>query len=235
MCKKARYSILLDTNVLVRLMVDLDCEQNLCENLITRRLLCDCNLNANIIAPEDILKEVNKEVNRLIGRKGKYRKRVRKCREAIEFCLLSYVRPVAVGGRYARHKVSLQSHTNSMNKLENSPIFKFIQEDYKDILGEVRDRVDQTLINITILQASKYKKAGDGRVVLLSMDRVLCEKVHVLASKAQLTDYLVVPCLWMLKQTSPTSPCIDANYFMDCIRRCLNTNCFMECLLGGPT
>jgi hypothetical protein len=231
MCK-ARYSILLDTNVLVRLVEDLDCEQNLCENLITRRLLCDCNLNATIIVPKDILKEVNKEVNRLIGRKGKSKKRVRKCKEAIKFCLVGYVRPVAVGGRYVIHEVSLQSYENSASELEKHPVFKHIREDYGTILGKVKDRVDKTLINTTVLQASEYKKAGNGRVVLLSMDRVLCEKVHVLASKAQLTNYLVIPCLWMLEQTSP---CIDANYFMDCIRRCLNADCFMECLLGGPT
>jgi hypothetical protein len=119
-----------------------------------------------------------------------------------------------------------------MSELENHPVFMHIQEDYGTTLGEVGDQVDRTLINTTILQASKYKKAGDGKVVLLSMDRVLCEKAHVLASRAQLTDYLVVPCLWMLEQTSP---CIDANYFMDCIRRCLNADCFMECLLGGLT
>ena len=227
---KARCSILLDTNVLVRLVEDLDCEQNLCENLITKRLLCNCNLNANIIVPRELLKEVDKEVNRLIRRKEKSKRRVRKCRGAIEFCLLGYVKSVVVGGRYVIHKVSLQSYGNSTSELVKHPVFKHVREDYGTILGEVGDRVDQTLINTTILQASKYKKAGDGRVVLLSMDRVLCEKVHVLASKAQLTNYLVIPCLWMLEQTSP---CIDANYFMDCIRRCLNADCFMECLLGG--
>jgi len=225
---EARYSILLDTNVLVRLVEDLDCEQNLCENLITRRLLCNCNLDANIIVPKGLLKEVE----RLIKGRGKSKKRVRKCKEAIEFCLLRYARRVAVGDRYVEHKVSLQSYNNSRNELEESPIFEFIQEDYETILREVGDRVDQTLINITLLQASDYERTRDGKVVLLSMDRVLCERVHVLASRAQLTDYLVVPCLWMVEQTSP---CIDANYFMDCIKRCLNADCFVGCLLGGLT
>jgi nitrogen regulatory protein PII len=222
---KARYSILLDTNVLVRLIEDLDCGRNLCKdliNLIKRRLLCNCNLNASIIVPKGLLKEVNHLI------KGKEKS---ECRKVIKFCLLKYASLAAVGGR-RKHKIFLQSYENSRSELEDHPVFMHIQENYEITLGKVGDQVDRTLINIAILQASKYKKAGDGKVVLLSMDRVLCEKVHVLASRAQLTDYLVVPCLWMVEQTSP---CIDANYFMECIRRCLNSDCFVRCLLGGLT
>jgi len=136
---KARYSILLDTNVLVRLLKDLDCEQNTCEDLIRKRLLCNCNLNANIIIPRGLLNEIDFLVDD------------EECRNAIKVCLQSRPKEAVVGGRRVKHEISLRTDRDLANELRRRQSFRQIQGDYRKALGEVRDEVDKALISLLSL------------------------------------------------------------------------------------
>jgi predicted nucleic acid-binding protein len=204
MCK-ARYSILLDTNVLVRLVEDLDCEQNLCENLITKRLLCNCNLNANIIIPKGLLNEIDSLVDD------------EECRNAIKVCLQSSVKQVVVGGRRVKHEISLRTDRDLANELERRHSFIHIQKDYRKTLRKVRDEVDKALISLALLIADDHKNKIQGcKTIFLSMDNILCERMYALASKAQLTDHLAIPRL-----------------SSDTLGKCSDADCLIKCILGG--
>jgi predicted nucleic acid-binding protein len=201
---KARYSILLDTNVLVRLLKDLDCEQNPCEDLITKRLLCNCNLNANIIIPKGLLNEIDFLVDD------------EECRNAIKVCLWSYSKEAVVGGRRVKHEISLRTDRGLANELRRRRSFIQIQEDYRKALRGVRDEVDKALISLALLIADDHKNKIQGcKTILLSMDNTLLERVHALASKAQLTDHLEIP-----------------NLSSNILGECSNADCPIKCILG---
>jgi hypothetical protein len=207
MCK-AGYSIILDTNVLVRLVEDLDCEQNLCENLITKRLFCNCSLNANIIIPKGLLDEIDSLVDD------------EECRDAIKICLQSYVKLAVVGGRRVKHEISLRANRNLAHepkRHQRHHTFRYILKDYEEALRKVGDEVDKTLIGLALLMADDHKNKIRGcRTILLSMDNILCEEVHALASKAQLTSHLEIPRL-----------------SSDTLGKCLDVDCPIKCILGG--
>ena len=202
---KARYSILLDTNVLVRLLKDLDCEQNTCEDLIRKRLLCNCNLNANIIIPRGLLNEIDFLVDD------------EECRNAIKACLQSRLKEAVVGGRRVKHEISLRTDRNLANEPRRRQSFRQIQGDYRKVLGEVGDEVDKALISLALLIADDHKnKIQDCKTILLSMDSTLRERVYTLALKAQLTGHLEIPSL-------------SSNI----LGECSNADCPIKCILGG--
>jgi len=200
---KKKYTILPDTNILARLVKRLDCESNLCEQLITKKLFCDCSLNADVIIPRETLKEMEK---------------MKMCKERVEFCLLKYEKLTIIGGRRVKHKVSLVSYERSMDelkrKLKRDQFLKHFKNDCKKALEGIRDKVDKSLISITLVMASNYKSAGNSIVVLLTMDKGLFSTIRTLVSKAKLTSHAIIPDL-----SSNT------------LNKCMNADCLIKCIL----
>jgi hypothetical protein len=208
---KGRFAIVLDTNILIKIMEDLSCELNSCSHLITEKLFCGCRLNADIIIPKESIEEMESFLRR-IEKCGD--EEIEKFREELESCLLLYVKQATLGGRRIKHRVSLRSLKDSSEELKRKLRKTISLREYGEALREVVDKVDKSLINISLVKASEYKKINDGRLILLTTDRKLRKKVHDLASKTSLIDNIVIP-----------------DISCNTLSECFSTNCPVECIL----
>jgi hypothetical protein len=190
--------ILLDTNVLTKLVESLDCKLSSCEYLITGKLFCNCSLDVSIIIPKEALKEL------------------RRCKEEVEFCLLTYEKLVAIGGKRIKHRVLLVSYKELSKRLRMKLKIVYSLKDYEEALKDVRDVVDKSLINVSLIKANNCRRVRSGVVVLLTMDRKLREKLHDLISKIQLINHILIP-----------------NISLNTLDKCLDTECFIRCVLQG--
>jgi hypothetical protein len=140
-------TILLDTNVLTKLIESLDCKLSSCEYLITGKLFCNCSLDVSIIIPKEVLKEL------------------RRCREEVEFCLLTYEKLVAIGGKRIKHRVSLVSYKELSKRLRVKLKIVYSLKDYEETLRDVGDVVDKSLINVSLIKANNCRRVRSGVVV----------------------------------------------------------------------
>jgi hypothetical protein len=190
---KGRPTIVLDTNILTRLMEELRCESNTCKDLITSKIFCGCRLNVDVIIPKESLKEMKK---------------------CLRTCLQLYVKQVALGGRRIKHGIYLRSLKDSSKELRRNLRNTLPYREYKEASREVADKADKSLINISLVKAYDFKKKKGSILVLLTMDKKLREKVHDLASKVNLINYIVIP-----------------DISQNTLNECFTANCPIECVL----
>jgi len=206
---KGGLSVILDTNVLIRLMENLNCKIESFIRVIEEKIFCKCSLKVDVI----ISKESFEEIESSLKRKGKCEDE--EIGKKLESSLIRYIRLIRLGGRRAKHKmVYLASLEKSRRKLKGK-LGKKLYKECERVLKNVKDRVDESLIINSLVKAHEYSRSKSaGLVVLLTTDGELSEKVTSVASMTGLLNHI----------TSPNLKDKDIN-------ECLSVDCYMECIL----
>jgi len=204
---KGGLSVILDTNILIRLMESLNCEIRSFIRVIEERISCKCSLRVDVVIVEESFEEIES-----------YLKRTKKCeeesiREKLEHDLMHYRRLIRFGGRQTKHKiVHLKSLEGSSEELKIK-LGKKLYEKCKRALKNIEDDVDRSLIIASLVKAHEYSKSrSGGLVVLLTTDSELSERVASVASKIGLLNYIASPGL-------------------NDINKCLSVDCHVKCIL----
>ena len=204
---KGELCVILDTNVLIKLMGSLNCKIESFIRVIEEKIFRKCSLKADVV----VLKESFKEIESFLKRTGECKHE--RIREKLEFDLVHYMRLIKLGGKQTKHKrVYLKSLEKSSKELEGK-LGKELYEEYERALEDVKDYVDRSLIFNSLVKAYEYSRSKSaGLVVSLTTDRKLGEKVASVASMTCLLNHI----------TSPN---------LDDINECLSVDCYMECIL----
>ncbi len=206
---KGELSVILDTNVLIRLMESLNCKIESFIRVIEEKIFCKCSLKVDVIISEESFEEIESFLTRSGGCEDE------EVREKLKSNLLRYMRLIRFGGKQTKHKgVHLTSLEKSRKKLKGR-LGKKLYEECDRALKDVEDDVDESLIINSLVKAHEYSRRRSksaGLVVLLTTDRKLRKKVASVASMIGLRNHII----------SPNPKDVD---------ECLSVDCYMGCIL----
>ena len=198
--------VVLDTNILLRLIKTLSSESNpieLPKKLIHQKIFCNCNLRVDVIIPKETFEELSRYVDTEILNE-------------ITTYIMGMEKIIAVGPMRF-HKPTIVTRDKVLHRLRSSlrKILDYVENELQKTLKKLKEKTDEVIVYVSMLKT--YECRSDNCVVyLLTMDRALHESIHNLLSKVGLANYLAVP-----------SRVFDA----DSINTCVYNECSVECLL----
>jgi len=198
--------VVLDTNILLRLIKTLSSESNpieLPKKLIHQKIFCNCNLRVDVIIPQETFEELSKYVDAEILNE-------------ITIYIMKLMKMPAVGPMRL-HKPTIVTLNKVLHRLGSSlrEILSYIGGELHKTLKNLKEKADKVMVSISLLKTYECK-SGNCVVYLLTMDRALHESIHDLLSKVGLANYLIAP-----------SKVFDAYS----INTCIYNECSVECLL----